>query len=545
MAKEILAVVLLVLAIGIGIPSAFAQHHGGAQAPPVSFGEGEVTVSTSLNPPDFIPNKGEEANLKIRFFDAASNQNIENVTYRVQIFQGSDLVANKMFFDADGELDIIVQPNPVCENKELWKCTTYYGEEDLIVPNALSSSSSSTPTIAGPVFDKSGEYTIKTAIIGAINPKTVTEVDINFETIVVLPHEQVFTVSAENDQYPISVKNFQDPITEFTFDEDTNSISFVMDIDSHHGEIRDIKNYFEIPKEFTPFKDAHAFSAHANNVKLSDSNIHFDQFSKKETNIIHFVIEGNELSAIKESESTINFTIMPDKSAKINTEEINFENGYKAVVSHDSEHYGNEESTFLFAFFEPNGELAENIRYGYGTKDPMGNEIVNTGGNQNLLGINLPNGVDTRMIPTPIHGQYNMQVVILGIGQTDFDQFMFKEFGFELTEAEHTEQMEEITQNEDTSIPTNIPEWIKNNAGWWADGAIEDDSFIQGIQFLIKEGLIVVDIPETSAAAASTSEGAIPEWIKNNAGWWADGAIEDDSFIQGIQFLIKEGIIIP
>ena len=87
-----------------------------------------------------------------------------------------------------------------------------------------------------------------------------------------------------------------------------------------------------------------------------------------------------------------------------------------------------------------------------------------------------------------------------------------------------------------------IPDWIKNNAGWWADGAIEDDSFIQGIQFLIKENLIVVEIPET---VTSTSDGSIPEWIKNNAGWWADGAIEDDSFIQGIQFLIKEGIIIP
>ena len=542
MIKVILAV-FLVLAIAISIPSAFAQHHGGAQAPPVSFGAGEVTVSTSLNPPDFIPNKGEEANLKIRFFDAASNQNIENVTYRVQIFQGNDLVANKMFFDADGELDIIVQPNPTCDNKELWKCTTYYGEEDLIIPNAISSSPSSTPTIAGPVFDKSGEYTIKTAIIGAVNPKTVTEVDINFETVVVLPHEQVFTINAENNQYPISVKNFQDPITEFKFDENTNSISFVMNVDSHHGEIKDIKNYFEIPKEFTPFKNAHAFSAEANNVKLSDKNIHFDQFSKKETNIIHFVIEGDELSTIKESESSINFTIIPDESAKINTKEINFDNGYKAVISYDSEHYGDEESTFLFAFFEPSGELVENVRYGYGIKDPIGNETVNTGGNANLLGINLPNGVDTRMMPTPTHGQYNMQVVILGIGQTDFDQFMFKEFGFELTEAERVENTSGIVQEKDVpKASSSIPDWIKNNAGWWAEGAIEDDSFIQGIQFLIKENLIVVDIPETTA---STSDGSIPDWIKNNAGWWAEGAIEDDSFIQGIQFLIKEGIIVP
>jgi len=35
--------------------------------------------------------------------------------------------------------------------------------------------------------------------------------------------------------------------------------------------------------------------------------------------------------------------------------------------------------------------------------------------------------------------------------------------------------------------------WIKNNAGWWADGSIDDGSFIQGIQFLIKEGIIKIE----------------------------------------------------
>ena len=91
------------------------------------------------------------------------------------------------------------------------------------------------------------------------------------------------------------------------------------------------------------------------------------------------------------------------------------------------------------------------------------------------------------------------------------------------------------------SDTSSIPSWIKNNAGWWADGTIDDDSFIQGIQFLIKEGILV--IPQTTPETISDSMG-IPSWIKNNAGWWADGTIDDDSFIQGIQFLIKEGIIV-
>ena len=87
----------------------------------------------------------------------------------------------------------------------------------------------------------------------------------------------------------------------------------------------------------------------------------------------------------------------------------------------------------------------------------------------------------------------------------------------------------------------DIPPWIKNNAGWWADDIIDDNSFIQGIQFLINSEIIT--IPPTTQETVSDSTG-IPPWIKNNAGWWADDIIDDNSFIQGIQFLIKGGIIV-
>ena len=39
---------------------------------------------------------------------------------------------------------------------------------------------------------------------------------------------------------------------------------------------------------------------------------------------------------------------------------------------------------------------------------------------------------------------------------------------------------------------TSIPIWIKNNAGWWATDQIDDSAFLQGIQYLIKEGIIVI-----------------------------------------------------
>ena len=48
-------------------------------------------------------------------------------------------------------------------------------------------------------------------------------------------------------------------------------------------------------------------------------------------------------------------------------------------------------------------------------------------------------------------------------------------------------------------------------------------------------------IPPTSQGYGGSDE--IPDWVKNNAGWWADGAIDDESFVGGIQFLIEQGIM--
>ena len=90
------------------------------------------------------------------------------------------------------------------------------------------------------------------------------------------------------------------------------------------------------------------------------------------------------------------------------------------------------------------------------------------------------------------------------------------------------------------SAEEQIPDWVKNNAGWWSEGLIGDSDFVSGIQYLIKEGIMI--IPETKAVS-QTSEG-IPDWVKNNAGWWSEGLIGDSDFVSGIKFLIEQGIMV-
>jgi hypothetical protein len=85
----------------------------------------------------------------------------------------------------------------------------------------------------------------------------------------------------------------------------------------------------------------------------------------------------------------------------------------------------------------------------------------------------------------------------------------------------------------------SIPDWIKNNAEWWADDLIDDGSFVSGLQWLITNGIMT--IPPTEQGAGS--DNVIPSWIKNNAEWWADDMIPDSAFISGLQWLISNGIM--
>ena len=84
----------------------------------------------------------------------------------------------------------------------------------------------------------------------------------------------------------------------------------------------------------------------------------------------------------------------------------------------------------------------------------------------------------------------------------------------------------------------SIPSWIRQNAKFWSDGSMSDDRFIQGIQYMIKQGIM---IPQANPDPSSVSK--IPSWVKNDAKYWSEGSISDDEFVKSIQYLITRGII--
>ena len=171
--------------------------------------------------------------------------------------------------------------------------------------------------------------------------------------------------------------------------------------------------------------------------------------------------------------------------------------------------------------------------YAYSVSDSSGKEIwSNIGNGGTYLGILVPNGIHKESIYIPSDGNYQLKIILTGLGTENYESFFTSNSEFSIVAIQENQ---EILKTLDV-----VPGWIKNNAGWWAEGIVGDSEFVQSIQFLIKEGILIV--PDTESQKEGSQE--IPGWIKNNAGWWAEDLISDRDFMKGIQFLVEQGVVI-
>ena len=67
---------------------------------------------------------------------------------------------------------------------------------------------------------------------------------------------------------------------------------------------------------------------------------------------------------------------------------------------------------------------------------------------------------------------------------------------------------------EKTHVVVLIPDWIRSNAHWWIEKQINDNDFATGLEFMIKEKIIL--IPNL---VPSDSSEIVPDWVKNTIRW--------------------------
>jgi len=145
-----------------------------------------------------------------------------------------------------------------------------------------------------------------------------------------------------------------------------------------------------------------------------------------------------------------------------------------------------------------------------------------------ILSIKKPDGtIEERSVVASNNGEYNLQYAL---------NHEMDEGNYEITVKYDGKQVESFSI---ALLSEKVPYWVKNSAKWWSEGKVDDSSFVLGIQYLIKERILIITGQPTSSGTSET----IPDWVKNTAGWWADGVIPESDFVNSIKYLIEHGLI--
>ena len=545
-----MGLLVLLIAFGALFPMAFGHGLGGDQAPPVSFGGMEVTVRTDLTPSDITAGDVDTANMKIRFFDTLTNETLPQVTYRVEIYRGGDLLARSLFYDNDGVLDVEIRPKTDCAETDLWRCTDYYGSEHISSPGALYAEGNQRPVITGPIFEKGGLYNIKIEIEGATSPKALPAEILSYDTFVSVAQDQDFIIrTADAAEFPTVIKTYYDEVQNFSFDQSDNSIYFEMPFDwdpEYIEQVFVVHEEVRVPKVFTPYAEGRQFKGYVNGVELGSRAVLNDPYSYEDTNIIHFLVTNKDLVTINDALGSSNhdnklmtLKLVPQEETIINTQEFylvdvtDFERVPTDVtVRWDASYTAGQEVPFEITFINQEGQPIRDIRYGYWLES-VDQVLVENMGEDDEVGILAVEGIDTQHLYIPTAGQYHLNILVYGTG-LDYNP-THAGVGTAIVELGPPGSVVEPMAEESL-----IPDWIRNTAGMWINGDIDDAAFLGTIQFLINDGLIVIE----SEPAEGDGTGVIQDWIRNTAGMWINGDIDDAAFLQAIQFLVREGLLV-
>jgi len=275
-----------------------------------------------------------------------------------------------------------------------------------------------------------------------------------------------------------------------------------------------------IPKTFGDLM-VKSLSAEVNGVQVADSAITIDDFSVQ-NRVVHLILNQNDIIEISKKTgglaNKMDFSIMPSAdNLPLTTMTENAQ--FKLNLSWDPQNIESG-STVTFFFDILDAFLLDrpvSVSYDLSILDDDV-KIFQTSGVSNDSGHNMI--------------EFDVPDDVTGIITLQFENLN----GSKLADAVFSVVVDRVGVDQ-----IAIPDWIKNNAGWWATDLIDDSAFVQGIQYLIKEGIMIVPPTETSESIGSQ---AVPAWIKNNAGWWATDQIDDSAFVQGIQYLVQNGIIV-
>lgn len=488
---------------------------GSETFPPVDLNGKLVTLEVSSSKSD--PNTNDDQQISMSLIDFNSKVTLRDVTFLIKAERGETFLFEKEFkanngfvvfnFVSEDTSSIIVE-----EESE----SNFFG--------SLLGLDSRLIHVKGPKLSEGGLYKFNVKVLTADGYSNTLDEPLVFNPgISIAQTTRHDFVDPNYGEENIDVITYYDEISDFNYDPNSKEISYSMPFEWSESNINQtsvVHQEIVIQKTFGDLLTS-GFTMFVNGVKLSNDVVTIDDFFS-DGRIVHFIIYQKELYNV--SKNTLNqngmhFVIKPDYDYP-QLSSVTANGQFKILVSWEPENLkSNSNAKIIFDItdiFLKNKPVATNYEFSMTQDDRVVFEQsgVSTDSKEE-------HNVVEVMIPEDVTG-----IINLNFNNLDNN---------DLAKTTIPIVINRVTNQNEISIP----DWIRNNALWWSEEQIDDKTFIQGIEFLIQNNIIV--IPQTQQGTSESQE--IPSWIRNNAAWWADGQIDDETFVQGLEFLIQKGII--
>lgn len=513
--KNLSLLLLLPLLVVFAFDNVFGHGIGSETFPPVDLDGKQVTLEVSSSQSD--PEANDDQQISISMIDFDSQITLRDVTFQIKAEKGSQFLFEQEFKADNGFLVF----NFISEETDSIIIEEESGGN---VFGSLLGLDNRLIHVKGPKLSEGGLYKFDISILTADGYSKTLEEPLMFNAgISIAQTSRHDFVDPNFGDQNIHVVTYYDEISDFEYDSNSKEIRYSMPFEWSYSNINQTSVIHEelvIPKAFGDLRVS-GFTMFINGVQLSEDVATIDDFFS-DGRIVHFIIYQRELLKVLENgsnENGMNFVIKPDRDYP-HLSSVTENGQFRILTSWEPENLkSNSNAKIIFDVtdvFLKNKPVSTN----YDFSVTQNNKVIYQ---QSGVSTDLreEHNVAEFMIPQDISGIVNLNFYNLDNN--------------DLARTTIPIVIDRVTsQNEIT-----IPDWIRNNALWWSEEQIDDNTFVQGIEYLIKNNIIV--IPPTQQEDSDSKE--IPSWIRNNASWWAAGQIDDQTFVQGLEFLIQKGII--
>jgi hypothetical protein len=378
-----------------------------------NIGNRKMAMFIKVNPPILTSENLQDRYLQLRFFDADTNQSINNVSFFLNVTKGDQKFMYDLFYTNNGIMEIKFQPGGTVGQ---W---TVYGDKEPTLGGWYSQTNQ--VDVQAPILSDSGLYHFNMELEGFDYPNEIVTPygnKVKFDSYLSVGDIFHQTINYNARAYNTTLVSYFDKIENINFDPSQVQLSWSMPFDWNPARYQDrpflVHEEVRIPNLFKEFASTPTFSAIVNGNPLTPDKIIQDPYSLPDTTIVHLFINKADMQRIAvrldPNTSTMDFSLRPTQ-ANVTTSTGIFTDfgGWEIKLGWSpTQLNANDENNLKLTFFDQltGQQVTDDVNYDLKILDTEGNVILSK---SNLV---AKGGIDNQSILLPTNGIYGIHLSV-------------------------------------------------------------------------------------------------------------------------------------